>query len=129
MTIIRVALDVPVDKLFDYRAPQASAADIGRRVVVPFGRKDAVGVIIETAETSELPAARLKSAHEVLRDLPPFAAEDLKLMRFAADYYRHPLGAVVMSALPTRLRRVAVVKSRDARASYRLTAAGAALEA
>jgi primosomal protein N' (replication factor Y) len=128
MTIIRVALDVPVDKLFDYRAPQASTADIGCRVVVPFGRKNAVGVIVETAETSELPAARLKSAHEVLRDLPPFAAEDLKLMRFAADYYRHPLGAVVMGALPTRLRRVAVAKHRDARGSYRLTAAGAALE-
>jgi primosomal protein N' (replication factor Y) len=129
MTIIRVALDVPVDKLFDYRAPQASAADIGRRVVVPFGRKTAVGVIVETAETSELPAARLKSAHEVLRDLPPFAAEDLKLMRFAAEYYRHPLGAVVMGALPTRLRRVVVAKSRNVRGSYRLTAAGAALEA
>ena len=70
MTIIRVALDVPVDKLFDYRAPGSSAADIGRRVVVPFGRKSAVGVIVETADASEVPAERLKSAHEVLRDLP-----------------------------------------------------------
>jgi primosomal protein N' (replication factor Y) len=110
MTIVRVALDVPIDKLFDYRAHDASAADIGRRVVVPFGARTAVGVIVETAQTSEVPAARLKSVQEVLRDLPPFAAEDLKLMRFAADYYRHPLGSVVMGALPTRLRRVAAAK-------------------
>ena len=128
MTIIRVALDVPVDKLFDYRAPGSSAADIGRRVVVPFGRKSVVGVIVETADTSEVPAERLKSAHEVLRDLPPFSAEDLRLMRFAAEYYHHPLGAVVVSALPTRLRRSAGPARQAGSGVYRLTAAGAALE-
>ena len=128
MTILRVALDVPVDKLFDYRAPDASAADIGRRVVVPFGRKTAVGVIVETANDSEVPAERLKDALEVLRDLPPFSAEDLRLLRFAADYYHHPLGAVVMGALPTRLRRVAGSARESGRGVYRLTAAGAALE-
>jgi primosomal protein N' (replication factor Y) len=115
MTIIRVALDVPVDKLFDYRAPDATATDIGRRVVVPFGRKTMVGVIVETAAASEIPAARLKSATEVLRDLPPLPAEDLRLMRFAAEYYHHPLGAVVVGALPTRLRRVTGKPRRVAR--------------
>jgi primosomal protein N' (replication factor Y) len=115
MTIIRVALDVPVDKLFDYRAADATDADIGRRVVVPFGRKTAVGVIVETAAASEIPAARLKNATEVLRDLPPLPAEDLRLMRFAADYYHHPLGAVVVGALPTRLRRVPGRPRRAAR--------------
>ena len=128
MTIIRVALDVPVDKLFDYRAPEASAADIGRRVMVPFGRKSSIGVIVETADASEVPAARLKSALDVLRDLPPFSAEDLRLMRFAAEYYHHPLGAVVVGALPTRLRRVAGAARQAGRGAYRLTAAGAALE-
>jgi primosomal protein N' (replication factor Y) len=129
MTILRVALDVPVDKLFDYRAPGAGAADIGRRVVVPFGRKSAIGVIVETADASEVPAERLKNAHEVLRDLPPFSAEDLRLMRFAAEYYRHPLGAVVVGALPTRLRRSAGPARKAGQGVYRLTAAGAALEA
>jgi primosomal protein N' (replication factor Y) (superfamily II helicase) len=128
MTIVRIALDVPVDKLFDYRAPSTSAADIGRRVVVPFGSKSVVGVIVETTETSEVPDARLKSVHEVLRDLPPFSAEDLRLMRFAAEYYQHPLGAVVVGALPTRLRRVAAAKSRANRGIHRLTAAGTALD-
>ena len=128
MTILRVALDVPVDKLFDYRAPQAGAADIGRRVVVPFGRKNAIGVIVETADRSEVPAERLKGALEVLRDLPPFSADDLRLMRFAAEYYRHPLGAVVVGALPTRLRRVAGPARPAGHGVYRLTAAGAALE-
>jgi len=107
MSIIRVALDVPVAKLFDYRAQDAAAADIGHRVLVPFGRKTAVGVIVELARSTAVPEERLKSAIRILHEFPPLAAEDLRLLRFAADYYHHPLGAVVMGALPTRLRRVA----------------------
>jgi primosomal protein N' (replication factor Y) len=107
MSIIRVALDVPVAKLFDYRAQEATAADIGHRVLVPFGRKTAVGVIVELARSTAVPEERLKNAIRILHEFPPLAAEDLRLLRFAADYYHHPLGAVVMGALPTRLRRVA----------------------
>ncbi len=129
MSIIRVALDVPVDSLFDYRAPDATTADIGRRVVVPFGRKTAIGVIIELAAVSEVAPERLKNALRVLRDFPPLAPEDLHLMRFAADYYRHPLGAVVMDSLPTRLRRVRDSAPPKPRGLYRLTADGDALAA
>jgi primosomal protein N' (replication factor Y) len=128
MSIIRVALDVPVAKLFDYRAPEANAADIGRRVLVPFGTKTAVGVIVELAQSTAVPAERLKEAVRILRDSPPLAAEDLRLLRFAADYYHHPLGAVVMGALPTRLRRLASSPRSKGRGSYLLTAAGTALE-
>ncbi|MGH8620496.1 MAG: primosomal protein N', partial [Burkholderiales bacterium] len=109
MNIIRVALDVPVPRLFDYRAPDASAADVGRRVLVPFKRKNALGVIVELGHSTAVPAERLKEAVRILRDLPPLAAEDLRLLRFSADYYHHPLGAVIMGALPTRLRRVAAL--------------------
>ncbi len=107
MKVIRVALDVPVAKLFDYLAPDATAADVGQRVLVPFGRKQAVGIILELAQSSEVPRERLKSATRVLRESPPLAPQDLRLMRFAADYYHHPLGAVVMGVLPARLRRSA----------------------
>ena len=128
MPIIRVAIDVPVDTLFDYRALDATAADIGRRVQVPFGNKTAMGVIMEVSGTSEVPAARLKNALRVLRDMPPLAPEDLRLVQFAAGYYCHPLGAVVMDTLPVRLRRVAAERSRPSgRGIYCLTTAGAAL--
>ncbi|HET9404154.1 MAG TPA: primosomal protein N' [Burkholderiales bacterium] len=130
MPIIRVAIDVPVDTLFDYRILDATAADIGRRVQVPFGNKTATGVIIEVSSASEVPEARLKNALRVLRDMPPLAPEDLRLIRFAADYYCHPLGAVVMDTLPSRLRKVAAGSSRPARRGvYLLTAAGTALAA
>ena len=128
MPIVRVALDVPVDTLFDYRATDATAADVGSRVAVPFGRKTAVGVIVEITGASEIAPARLKSILRVLRDEPPLFREDLRLMQFAADYYRHPLGAVVLNALPTRLRRLAGKPRERAASVYRLTEAGAALD-
>ena len=115
MKVIRVALDVPVAKLFDYLAPDATAADVGQRVLVPFGRKQAIGIILELAHSSELPGDRLKSATRVLRESPPLAPQDLRLMRFAADYYHHPLGAVVMGVLPARLRRPAEPPRRRGR--------------
>ncbi len=127
MPIIRVAIDVPVDNLFDYQAHDATRADIGHRVLVPFGRKTAVGVIVEVAEASTVPAARLKSVMQVLRDMPPLAPEDLRLMQFAAEYYRHPLGAVVMDALPARLRRMSERSRSRETGVYLLTAAGSTL--
>jgi len=105
MSILRVALDVPLPKLFDYEAPHASEADIGRRVVVPFGSRHVVGVIVAVATTSDVPAERLRAAGEVLRDLAPLTREWLDLARFCSDYYQRPLGEVIHAALPPRLRR------------------------
>ena len=57
MPIVRVALDVPLPKLFDYLAEVAGRADIGRRVIVPFGQRRQVGLIVELTQASEVPAA------------------------------------------------------------------------
>ena len=114
MPIARVALDVPLATLFDYRADDVSRADIGCRVAVPFGRqKTAIGIIIEVAETSRIAAERLKPVQRVLREEPALSAADLQLIRFAADYYHHPLGAVVMAALPGQLRRPGKLRPRQ----------------
>jgi primosomal protein N' (replication factor Y) len=104
--IVRVALDVPVAKLFDYRSDDITGEDIGRRVLVPFGNRTAIGVIIERARASEVPAAQLKRVLEVMRDGPGLGAADLGLLKFASDYYQYPLGEVVMGSLPVRLRTV-----------------------
>lgn len=45
---------------FDYRLPEAMAGvGVGSMLVVPFGRRRALGVVVEVAETSELPPERL----------------------------------------------------------------------
>ena len=124
MKIVRVGLDVPLDTLFDYRCDDAREADIGARVLVPFGKRSAVGVILEIADSSVLATPRLKSITRILREVPGFSTDDIKLIRFAADYYHHPLGAVVMSALPAGLRRVRRQPAKSLM-HYTLTALGA----
>jgi primosomal protein N' (replication factor Y) len=124
MIILRVALDVPLPKLFDYRSEDATRADIGCRVLVPFGTKCRVGVIVDVAAKSEVAESRLRPVEKILRDVPPLPREWLALVEFCSDYYHRPLGDVVMSALPPRLRTAKAVP-RGA-VDYVLTPAGRA---
>jgi primosomal protein N' (replication factor Y) len=123
MSIVRVALDVPLDGLFDYVAEHASAADIGLRVLVPFGPRQRVGVVMAVAENSEIDAARLKPVLRVYRDIPALGRDLLDLYAFCNRYYHHPLGEIVLNALPTGLRRAQPVRLKTA-LRYRLTEAG-----
>ena len=52
MKIVRVGFDVPLDTLFDYRCDEAIRQSRHWRTLVPFGKRSAVGVILEIADTS-----------------------------------------------------------------------------
>ena len=109
MTILRVALDVPLPTLFDYRSEAATRADIGYRVLVPFGKKRLVGVIWDVATKSEVADSRLRSVEKILREVAPLPPEWLALAEFCSGYYHGPLGEVVAAALPPRLRTAKTV--------------------
>lgn len=106
MPVLRVALDLPLHRLFEYRVDVASTADVGLRVRVPFGRGEKIGVIAGVAEQGEWPDAQLKPAGEILRDLPPLPADFFALCEFASTYYQAPFGEVVHQALPAGVRRL-----------------------
>jgi primosomal protein N' (replication factor Y) len=103
--ISRVALDVPLRRLFDYRVPAGAPAPLpGTRVRVPFGRQSLIGVVLEQAADSAVPVAKLKPLGEVLDAVPVLAGPVLDLVRWASEYYHHPIGEVIASALPKALR-------------------------
>jgi primosomal protein N' (replication factor Y) len=101
-----VALNVPLSKLFDYAVPDSLHAQSGDRVVVPFGARQQLGVIVETNAASALPANRLKAIAAVRDDAPQLPPAWLELMRFLSSYYQRPLGETIIGALPPRLRSV-----------------------
>jgi len=109
MIILRVAVDVPLPKLFDYRSEDATRADIGYRVLVPFGKKHRVGLIWDVATKSKVTESRLRSVERILRDVSPLPHDWLALVDFCSDYYHAPLGEVVAAALPPRLRTAKTV--------------------
>jgi primosomal protein N' (replication factor Y) len=105
--ILQVALAVPLPTLFDYRAP-AGTPDIreGTRVLVPFGRRKMVGIVVGRATGSEVPAGRLLAVQEALDDGEPLLDGQLiNLLRWCWMYYKHAPGEVVSSALPPALRK------------------------
>jgi primosomal protein N' (replication factor Y) len=102
----RLALDVPLARLFDYAQASGARAQIGDRVVVPFGTRQQLGVVIDVDVESELPVSRMKAIAAVRDDAPPLPQDWLELMRFLSGYYQRPLGETIISSLPPRLRSV-----------------------
>lgn len=118
LQIARVALDVPLRRFFDYRAPDGerlSTADIGYRVRVPFGQQQKVGILVALPADSTFPLAQLKPVDAVLRELPPLPTDWFGLTEFCADYYHVPLGQVMLSSLPAVLRAITPPKARAIR--------------
>jgi primosomal protein N' (replication factor Y) len=125
--VLRVAVPVPLPQLFDYRAPPGGVAP-GCRVLVPFGRGRCVGIVVGHADTSEVPAARLKAVSAVLDEQPLLGAELLATLQWASRYYQHPLGAVLETALPVGMRQAKPLPFEGERA-LALSAAGLAVVA
>src|SRR5690606_25150275 len=100
---VRVALDVPLPGPFDYRA--AAAVPVGARVIVPFGRRKLVGVVVAAPSQPAVAVDQVRDIEQVLQDLPPLPADWLRLASFAADYYQRPLGEVMLPAMPPPLRK------------------------
>ena len=121
--VIRVAIDVPVFRLFDYLIDPDEPDPVGLRVRVPFGKKVVTGVVMECIPSSEFPEELLKSPIRICRDIPPLNEDLLALFFFCSRYYHHPIGQVVLNALPSWLksdRDLVPMRNR----SYALTESG-----
>ncbi|WP_147653543.1 primosomal protein N' [Vulcaniibacterium gelatinicum] len=102
--VLRVALPVPLPRLFDYRVARADPALVGCRVQVPFGSRSLVGVVAEVGPPA-VPDAELRPVEAVLDPVPLFHGELLASLRWLARYTHAPLGEVLATALPAALRR------------------------
>ena len=109
--ILQIALDVPLDRLFDY-LDGGFDVQIGQRVVVPFGSRKVVGVLAGIADTSEFAIEKLKSIVQVFDGEPLIDADTFGLLRFCADYYQYPFGQALLASLPARLRQIEPALSR-----------------
>ncbi len=103
---LRVALPVPLPQLFDYLPPEgthAQESDIGRRVRVPFGPRELVGMVAGIGQgEADTP---LRPALEWADPAPLLVGELSASLRWLSRYTHAPLGEVVATALPTPLRR------------------------
>ncbi|MGB4346092.1 MAG: primosomal protein N', partial [Burkholderiaceae bacterium] len=106
--IVKVALDTPLDTAFDYRWIKSDDAEpipqVGQFVLVPFGRREVVGLILAVQEASDLAEDKIRDVIAVRSQLAPLSSKWLELCYFAADYYQRPVGEVVIPCSPKNLR-------------------------
>lgn len=95
----RIALNRPLRRLFDYIVPAGLVLQPGQRVKIPFGRQQAIGLVVET---NIIPpeGITLKPVYSALEEWPALPKETFQLLSWASDYYQHPLGECLFTALP-----------------------------
>jgi len=101
--ILKVALDVPLNQLFDYLSNDDPVVE-GQYVIVPFGRRRMVGVVCAINSKSLLPFSKLRKILSVDAEII-FDAAMFQLLYFVSDYYHFPIGQTIMSVVPSRIKK------------------------
>ena len=98
---IEVAVPLPLYGTFHYRVPESLAGQVkpGLRAFVPFGRRRISAYILGFSEPPE--GQNLKEIIELLDHEPLWTGSELSFFRWISDYYMHPLGEVLKTALPS----------------------------
>jgi len=101
---VNVVLLLPVEQEFTYlvREELKHSVMIGKRVLVPFGRKILTGVIVGAPETTQVKG--LKYVIDILDDKPIFSSEIILLTKWISEYYLSPWGEVLKIAMPHGLK-------------------------
>ena len=115
--VIQVAFDSGADTVFSYLVPNEFwPIEPGRRVEVPFGRKNKLvtGYCVntdppQTASPTGKPF-RLKRIHSVMDDQPLLAPHLMELASWISQYYVCPLGQVLAAMVPGAVKRGAGIK-------------------
>ncbi len=103
--LIRVAVPVPLPRLFDYALADAAVPPApGCRVLVPFGKRELVGVVVGPGDGGGMDVSAIKPVLCVLDDTPWLTDELVATLHWASRYYQHPVGEVFDAAWPSLLR-------------------------
>lgn len=106
--VAQVALAVPVADFFDYLCPShLPLPKIGARVLVYFGARRLIGVVIGLIDASDslITPHKLKPIKQLIDDDAIIDDELLKLASWLSSYYHHPLGDVYCVMLPTLINQ------------------------
>jgi primosomal protein N' (replication factor Y) len=99
---------------FDYRLPRGMDAGVGSVVRIPFGRQRLLGVVVELADSSELPDSRLAEPLELLPETLP--SDLVAVAVWVAREYCSTISRALQLVLPpgtmARLKRDGTLRRR-----------------
>lgn len=106
--ILKVAVPSVLRTTFDYFPPanieEAKLLAPGMRVLVSFGKRQLVGLVMEIADRSNYNPEKIKPVLKLLDTKPMVTSAILKLISWTSEYYHHPIGDVLVNVLPVMLR-------------------------
>jgi primosomal protein N' (replication factor Y) len=99
-----VALPVPLRTTFTYAIPASldGASLVGRRMVVPFGKRALIGVGLSESEVAP-DVARIKEIAELMDTLPALPSKLIELGHWISRYYVAPIGETFRAMLPPEI--------------------------
>ncbi|MCK4859740.1 MAG: hypothetical protein KAS87_04170 [Candidatus Omnitrophica bacterium] len=105
MNYAQVALNLPVDKLFDYAIPEhlREEVKVGKRVWVEFRNRKAVAYIVKLLEESRL--KKVKEIKKVIDEQSIISSFSLLLSKWLSKYYFCSWGEAIALTLPSPLRK------------------------
>ena len=105
--IVEVAVPSPLYRSFDYLVtePFRQRLVAGQRVLVSFGRRKLVAIVLALKNHSAFDHNKLKPVLDILDPEAVLDAQLLQLIKWASQYYQHPIGDALFTALPVLLRK------------------------
>jgi primosomal protein N' (replication factor Y) len=94
-----VALPVPLDRAFTYELGELEA-EVGARVMVPFGGQRLVGVVVGLHDVVPGDGVEVKRVQQVMDEEALLPGELMELGKWIAGYYCAPLGEVLRGMMP-----------------------------
>ena len=116
-----IAVGLPLRQSFTYKSKVAIKK--GTRVVVPFGKKSIVGIVVKKISNPN----SLKGLKEIISIADNHTCFDKSIFNtilWASEYYHHPIGEVFFSFMPTLLRKKndKIISSLSKASEYKLNA-------
>ena len=101
-----IAIGLPLRQCFTYKSNVELKKGI--RVLVPFGNKKLVGIVIKKNINSHLieKSESIKDVISVIDNHTCFNSSIFNTILWASEYYHHPIGEVFFSFIPPILRKV-----------------------
>ena len=116
-----IAVGLPLRQSFTYKSKVAIKK--GTRVIVPFGKKTIVGIVVKKISNPNS-LNGLKEIISIADDHICFDKSIFNTILWASDYYHHPIGEVFFSFMPTSLRKKndKIISSLSKASEYKLNA-------
>lgn len=101
---LEVLFDVPRLGALSYRNDETRSASVGRRVLAPFGRREATGYVVGESDSCALDPAQLKRITRALDDEPLFDERAVELAYWLSGMYFCGQGEALAAMLPSAKR-------------------------